>query len=124
MPEDFPGGNCRDTDVGGTSGSGTDGLEACDAATTTGLPTTSSTTGVVESECAGADDCDGAGACVADWDDGGRGPFECRFACIPTLDEATWCSDDASCCDPVATCTQRGYCIVAGEAEDGSASGG
>lgn len=124
MPEDVPPGSCRDTDVGGTDESGTDGLEGCDAATSTGLATTSVTTGEVESECAGEDDCDGAGACVADWNDGERGPFQCQFACIPTVDEAAWCSDDASCCDPAATCTPRGYCVVVGDAEDGSSSGG
>lgn len=123
MPEDVPPGSCRDTDVGGTDDGDTDG---CDAATSTGLATTSTTTGEVESECVGEDDCDGAGACVAEWseDEGERGPFECQFACIPTLDEATWCSDDASCCDADATCTPRGYCVVVGDAVGGSSSGG
>ena len=124
MPEDFPEGACRDTDVGATSGGVTDGLEDCDAATTTGLPTTSGTTGQVDSQCAGEDDCDGAGACVAQWDQGERGPFQCQFACIPSVDETTWCSDDASCCDAEATCTQRGYCVVVGATGDGSTTGG
>lgn len=122
MPEDLPAGKCGDTDGSSTSGSGTDGLEACDGASSSGLATTSST-GDTESECAGEDDCNGAGACVADWDEAGRGPFTCQFACIPTLDESTWCSDDASCCDAAATCTARGYCLVAGDSGDGSGSG-
>lgn len=124
MPEDLPAGGCRDTDVGTTSGSGTDGLESCDAATTTGLATTSSTTGESTSECVGEGDCEGAGACVAEWADGERGPFQCQFACIPTLDEASWCSDDASCCDADAICTPRGYCVVVGDLDGGSSTGG
>lgn len=126
MPEDLPAGGCRDTDVGttGGSGSGTDGLEACDAATTTGLATTSGTTGESAPECEGEGDCEGAGACVAAWADGERGPFQCQFACIPTLDESSWCSDDASCCDADAACTLRGYCLVAGDSNGGSSTGG
>jgi len=119
MPEDLPAGGCRDTDAGATDGD-TDGLEGCDAASSTGLATGSSTTAELDSECAGEGDCDGAGACVADWEEGERGPFRCQFACIPTLDETTWCSDDASCCETAATCTPRGYCVIV----DDSAGGG
>ncbi|MGH1344027.1 MAG: hypothetical protein ACRBN8_20885 [Nannocystales bacterium] len=124
MPEDLPAGGCRDTDVAGTSGGGTGGLEGCDQATTTG-PAGSGTTGTeADPECAGAGDCDdGAGACVADWEAGERGPFTCRFVCIPTLDETSWCSDDASCCDAAASCTPRGYCIVSGGSDGSSTSG-
>ncbi len=124
MPEDLPAGGCRDTDAAATSGAGTDGLEDCDAATSTGLATGSSTTAGVDSECVGEGDCDGAGACVAEWEEGERGPFRCQFACIPTLDEATWCSDDASCCDAAATCTPRGYCVIVGDAGGDSSTGG
>ena len=119
MPEDLPAGGCRDTDVAGTSGGGTDGLEGCDAASSTGLAMTSGASGTLDPECAGEDDCDGAGACVAEWDGGERGPFRCQFACIPTLDEATWCRDDASCCDVAAICTPRGYCVIAGDDSSG-----
>ncbi len=123
MPEDLPAGGCRDTDVDGAAGTGTGGLEGCDAATTTTGVATSGT-GDLDSECDGEGDCDGAGACVASWQEGERGPFQCQFACIPTLDEASWCSDDASCCDPDASCTPRGYCVVAGDPAAGSTSGG
>lgn len=109
MPDDLPAGGCRDT-------------EGCDAATTSGTGSGNSS-GTAESECVGSDDCDGAGACGASWDGDARGPFSCRFACIPTLDEASWCSDDASCCDDGAECTPRGYCVLTEADETGSSSG-
>jgi hypothetical protein len=111
MPEDLPAGGCEDepgdceTDGAGESSSG--GVDA--APQDEAAP------------CELSGDCDGAGACVAAYEDGERGAFECRFACVPTLDEAAWCGDDASCCDPQATCTARGYCVVVGP-EDRSGS--
>lgn len=99
MPEDLPAGGCRDEDCeeGGSSG----GVDAAPSAS--------------EQEaapCRASDECSGAGACVATFQDGSRGGFECRFACVPSLDESSWCGDDASCCDPAAVCTDRGYCVV------------
>lgn len=107
MPEDLPAGGCRaGSSTGGdceegssSSGSGGDG---------TAVP-----------ECVTSEACDGAGVCVATWEDGVRGAFGCRFACIPTLDEVSWCSDDASCCDPDAVCSPRGYCLVLPDAGSG-----
>lgn len=111
MPDDLPAGECRDTD--GCETDGDDGTRG----TTTGEP-------VDEPECERSEQCDGAGACVATWDDDVRGPFECRFACIPTLDESSWCSDDASCCERGDVCTPRGYCVPSEGDETGSSGGG
>lgn len=118
MPDDFPAAQCEDTDT-----------EACvsstgdDVVSSSGPAASSSSTGTDPTDqCDGSDTCLGDGACVATWDAAttSRGPFECRFACVPLLDEAAWCSDDASCCDVGATCTARGYCVLEGE---GSSSG-
>ncbi len=114
--DDFPAGGCRDTDAAGSSGPGcdTEAMPATDSAFTTNGTGTSNT-------CEGSGDCMG-GHCVAPWDAATemRGEFVCEFACIATLDERRWCSDEGSCCDPAARCTARGYCIVDGE--DGSSS--
>ena len=108
MPDDLPAGHCADTDT-----------DAC-VSSTGGAPSTSTGDGSSSSAaapvdgCEASDACVGNAACVAVWnaDEGARGPFECRFACVPVLDEAAWCRDDASCCDAGATCTARGYCVV------------
>ncbi|MBV1861234.1 MAG: hypothetical protein KUG77_22645 [Nannocystaceae bacterium] len=121
MPEDLPAGVCGDTDTDAcASSSGT-----ADVGSTTGGGS-SSTEAVVEG-CEDTVACLGQNVCVADWDaqSESRGPFSCRFACVPLLDEVAWCSDDASCCDVGATCTPRGYCVFAGQdPEGGSVSGG
>lgn len=118
MPDDFPADNCRATG-GDTDGCDTDG--------------TSSTTaeGGVDGECL-VEGCIGQSVCVAPWDAESqtRGEFECRFACIPLVDETSWCSDGASCCDAAARCTDRGYCVLedegtgSGSSGDGSTGGG
>ena len=105
MPDDLPAGSCRDTDT-----------DACETSSSTsddgddGAPDTTA----APDACSNTEACFGSSVCVAAWDDeaDARGPFECRFACVPLLDEAAWCSDDASCCDPQATCSSRGYCVV------------
>lgn len=115
MPDDLPAGACRDTDP-----------EACETSTgdassgTTGPGGTETTQAVIDG-CDGSQACLGNDACVAAWDEqtNSRGPFQCQFACVPLLDEATWCRDDASCCDPEAVCTARGYC-VSSDSESGS----
>jgi hypothetical protein len=99
MPDDFPAGACRDTDTDacetGSSSSGTQGQVPADT-------------------CNSSEDCFGSGACVAAWDpeDGTRGPYTCQFMCVPLVDETTWCTDDAACCDAQARCTARGYCVL------------
>ncbi len=118
MPDDLPAGSCRDTDPE-------------DCATSTGEETsiggtsTGTTAGPVADGCDGSETCLGEDACVAAWDaqTESRGPFECRFACIPTLDERSWCSDDASCCEEGDVCTPRGYC-VSSEADGSGPKGG
>lgn len=116
MPEDLPAGECRE---GGTD------AEDCESGSTStgGSGSTSGQAGDAEMpECTVSDDCQGAGACAADWEDGVRTPFSCRFTCIPTLNETAWCGDDASCCDADAVCTPRGYCIVPESEEDSGGS--
>lgn len=122
MPEDLPAPSCEDTDTDAcASSSGTPDTET----STTGG---GSSTTAVDDGCQGSQACLGDDACVADWDaqSESRGPFVCRFACVPLLDEASWCSDDASCCDVSAECTARGYCVVPESAADetGTSSGG
>lgn len=108
MPDDLPAGECRDVDCDEGESSGD--VDAAPAASEQG-------------ECQGSDACDGAGACVATFEDGQRGSFACRFACVPSLDEASWCRDDDSCCDPDASCTDRGYCVVGPTPERTSGAG-
>lgn len=111
MPEDLPAGGCReDVDP-----------EDCDVERSSSGPSDgeSSQRDGDASECEVSDDCGGAGSCVAVWDGDERSAFACRLSCIETLDEAAWCRDDDACCDADATCTQRGYCVVApGETDD------
>lgn len=111
MPEDLPAGECREGETDD---------ENCESGTSSagGSGSTSGQAGEAETfECTVTEDCDGAGACAANWEDGVRTSFSCRFACIPTLNESAWCRDDASCCDPDAVCTGRGYCVVPGQPE-------
>ena len=116
MPEDLPAGSCRDTDAATTGG-----LEDCDLSTSSGDAAPGTTT-AAESQCAASEECEGAGACVATWSEGVRGPFACQFACVPTLDESSWCSDDSACCDATARCTERGYCVFVSGDEDSTGS--
>ena len=112
MPDDLPAGNCGG--VVGAQNCDTDGDSAGVA---------DGSTGVGEANCL-VDGCMGQGVCAASWDAEAevRGDFECRFACIPLLDDGSWCSDDASCCDANAHCTNRGYCVL-GDDESGSSTG-
>lgn len=102
MPDDLPAGNCGEDGSGGNCE--TDGESAGGA---------DSTAASVDSDCM-VDGCMGQGVCAADWDmdEEARGEFECRFACIPLLDDSSWCGDDDSCCDDGARCTERGYCVL------------
>jgi hypothetical protein len=117
MPDDFPAGSCRGTTGSGTDGCDTDGTTTGEAAASTSTP----------AEACLAEGCTGQGVCAATWDveTEQRGPFECRFTCIPLLDETSWCSNDASCCDATARCTGRGYCVLdEDDASSGSSSTG
>jgi hypothetical protein len=111
MPPDHPPYGCMD---GSSSGS-------CET-----------TAGDAAIECAGSSDCPGDQICAASFD-GDIGTFRCDSLCIANEDQASWCFDDAACCDSNATCT-RGLCIAGdagtstGEADssssgDGSSSG-
>lgn len=111
MPEDLPAGSCRDTDAEACASTGV----TEEGPASTGAPASSSaSTTEPTDDCLDSAACLGDGACVAPWDakSGARGPFACQFACVPLLDEQAWCRDDASCCEPGAVCTARGYCIL------------
>ncbi len=115
MPEDLPAGSCEDTDTDAcASSSGT----AAGGATSGG-----GSTGTAAVEGCDAEACLGGDACVAEWDAvaQSRGPFVCRFACVPLVDDTAWCHDDAACCDASARCTERGYCVL--PESDGAGSG-
>ncbi len=119
MPDDLPAGNCG-VASGGQQECETDGTSSATASaggtTTTG----------VSGECQSSADCLGNDVCVASWNAQTQTPgeAECSFSCIPNYDDAQWCSDDAACCDPEATCAGRGYCVLSNEgADSGSTSG-
>ncbi|MEM6295113.1 MAG: hypothetical protein AAGA54_27830 [Myxococcota bacterium] len=126
MPDDLPAGQC---DTEGTSTGGCD----TDASTSTAMSTTgaaadgSSSTGGPDGSCVGTDTCLGAGVCSATWDAQTQrpGPASCNFACVANFDDARWCADDDACCEPGATCTDRGYCVPGdgGDATGSSSSG-
>ncbi|MGH1344026.1 MAG: hypothetical protein ACRBN8_20880 [Nannocystales bacterium] len=120
MPEDFPAMGCEDTDTDAcVSSSGSGG-----AGGSTGGQ--SSATAPAADDCEASQTCLGEDSCVADWDAeaGSRGPYTCRFACVALLDEASWCRDDAACCDASARCTARGYCVLSDSTNSDGASSG
>lgn len=88
----------------------------------------SSSTGAVGpvDECQASDECGGGLFCVAPFDQTlgpkGKGLYACVDACVPLVDEDLWCADATACCDPDATCTDRGYCELPG-ASTGTDSG-
>lgn len=109
MPEPIPPSDrCGDTE----GGSDTEGCESSSSSST--QTQGSSDTGALFDACTEADDCNGDDVCAASWDAeaGERTGFECRFICVPTLDETAWCADDEACCAADARCTARGYCVV------------
>jgi hypothetical protein len=73
---------------------------------------TTAASGGNDDQCHGTADCDEA-FCVAPYADNDRGPFACVSECLGPMDEDSWCFDAASCCDPTAVCTIRGYCEAA-----------
>jgi hypothetical protein len=97
MDEDLPAGRCEDTEG-----------EVCE-------------TGGEGDVCRASEDCGGDLVCTASFT-GDIGNFECQAACVPTMEESMWCTDDASCCDDAATCGPRGYCTIAGSAETSGTS--
>jgi hypothetical protein len=109
MEEDLPsGGECE-----------TDGMPGADTGcveNSTGPPPD----GSVGSPCGRSAECNAGLVCSAPFD-GERGEFACVDLCIEQMDEAKWCADASSCCDPDATCTSRGYCVV--QSDDGSTTG-
>ncbi len=117
MPEDLPAGNCRDEDAdcetdGTDAGSGSGSSSGSGSGTTGGSETGSRE---VEDACQASTDCDAQARCAAEVDPetAVRSGYECRFACVPTYDDASWCADDTACCESGATCSPRGYCLPA-----------
>lgn len=105
MPDDFPAGSCAET-MG----------EDCDTeGDSAGIGDSSASTAGAAGDCV-VDGCVGQGVCAAPWDEAAKqlGEFECRFSCIPLLDDASWCANDEACCDSGARCTDRGYCVLDG----------
>lgn len=115
--------------------------------TTTGEPATSTTTGTssssdeggststtghttvgVPDECTASAQCGDGEVCVAPFDQSagpeGKGAYACVVECVVIMDEDRWCADAAACCDPLAECTDRGYCVLPGETTDGGSSDG
>lgn len=89
-----------------------------------GITTTSgpSTVGIPD-ECTLTAECVDGELCVAPFDQSagpeGKGAYECVEECVVLMDEDRWCADAAACCDPLAECTDRGYCVY----PDGSTGG-
>lgn len=104
MPDDFPAGSCAET-MGEDCETDGDGAGVGGGGSTTGA----------DADCV-ADGCVGQGVCAAPWDETTEqlGDFECRFSCIPLLDDSSWCANDDACCDTGARCTDRGYCVLEG----------
>ena len=101
----------------GTTGTGTGASMGTDGGTGTGAgPSTS--TGGDRDQCKSTVECGDGLVCAADFEGDDRGPYACVPDCIGIMDEARWCADAGACCDPAATCTDRGYCIA-----DGSSTG-
>jgi hypothetical protein len=70
--------------------------------------------GTPSTPCEVSSECPTTEVCVAVFD-GDIGSLHCGPLCVLDEDETSWCSDDAACCNPEASCV-RGMCI----ADDGS----
>jgi len=99
--------------------------DAVDESTTMSPSTTvsdeSSSSGGGGLGCGNANPCAG-GYCVAPYADNDHGEFVCIADCVLPGDEASWCFDASSCCDPEATCTERGYCVLPDDMTGSSSS--
>jgi len=103
IDEDIPAGNCGETDNA-----------PCESSEGGGVP---------DPPCDASNDCWGGMICAAVFD-GDIGSFVCRPSCIEDSDESQWCIDDAGCCNPDATCSDRGYCMPAGDTTGGDTTSG
>jgi hypothetical protein len=102
-----------------------------EGASTTGSSTTGPSTVGIPDECTLSSDCPDGELCVAPFDQSagpeGKGATECVTECVVIMDEDRWCADAAACCDPLAVCTDRGYCVYPEDStgsSDGSGSSG
>lgn len=92
--------------------------------------TTGPSTVGIPDECTMTADCVDGELCVAPFDQSagpeGKGAYECVSECVAIMDEDRWCADVAACCDPLAECTDRGYCVYpdgTGSTEGGGTEG-
>jgi hypothetical protein len=121
MDDQPPNGVCEtDTDPDCLTGTATDGDSSTGsggATSTTGataMTTSSSATGGDADQCEASAECPNSQLCVAEFMGDKRGPYACVSACLELNDEAMWCADAAACCTAGATCTDRGFCVLAG----------
>jgi hypothetical protein len=95
-----------------------------DGASTTGTSTGGPSTVGIPDECTLSSDCPDGELCVAPFDQSagpeGKGATECVTECVVIMDEDRWCADRAACCDPLAECTDRGYCVYPEESTGSS----
>lgn len=96
--------------------------EGGSSSSTTGGPTTVG----IPDECQRSSECPDGELCVAPFDQSagpeGKGAYACVSECVALMDEDRWCADAAACCDPLAECTDRGYCVYP-EGSTGSSDG-
>lgn len=137
--DDLPDPRADDGEGMSSSSSGTTGGTTGDLFSTTsaepassdegGTTTTSgpSTVGIPD-ECTLSAECLDGEVCVAPFDESagpeGKGAYECVSECVAIMDETRWCADAAACCDPLAECTDRGYCVEPGDTTGGSDDSG
>jgi len=121
---DSTGGTTTGTTAPGTTSTTTSTTAPAESSTTT-TTTAGGTFGEVD-ECAVSSDCDPGLFCVAPFDESlgpeGKGLNACVPDCVGPMEETLWCADTSACCDPMAECTDRGYCEVPG-GSTGDASG-
>ncbi len=130
LPNDIKEGDGPSMNCGTTSGECTSGTTTGDATpgTTDGTTTTGTTpppssssssddgpnTVGIPDECTVTSDCPRGEFCVAEFIERfgpeGKQPNECVTQCVGIMDETKWCLDASACCDPLAECTDRGYC--------------
>lgn len=120
------------TDDPSTSGTTVSAPASSDEGGGTTTTTSGPSTVGIPDECTMTAECVDGELCVAPFDQAagpeGKGAYECVEECVVLMDEDRWCADAAACCDPLAECTDRGYCVypegsTGGTESSGSSSG-
>lgn len=138
--DDLPDPRADDGEAMSSTSSGTTGGTTGDLSTTTSAApassdeggTTTTTSGPstvgIPDECTLSGECLEGEVCVAPFDESagpeGKGAYECVSECVAIMDETRWCADAAACCDPLAECTDRGYCVYPADTTGGSDDSG